>query len=503
MQRSENPYLTVLERNLPRVLSLVSRDSLGASLGIADRRYWAWKTVDFPNASMQSLTGGFARLSKRQNLGESFASVEFSKIAVDLIYAIGPMTSRLGGLAEAFPGEDSFCVTGQVLSEAMDTISVLGTDLSPEDKQQLLDVLSPLAGLLMRNKETHGIISNHLATSALAMVRWGLATGDGRAFSRAESFLEVITRHASSEGWFLEYSGADPGYQTWAMASLAQIFDEAPGLIDPEFLGSSMRFLAPFALPNGGFANGAGVRLTSFLMAVGPELMAGAHPEATFLASFAREHIAHHRFVSLDTVDEPNVAPFFNDVVRSAELFDQTPSMQSVFEQALDNHFPDGGLFVRHHEAGSVVVSSARGGWVCIAEKGRPSQIKPEPVFRDSRAQLFIARSAMAVEVHAGSILVRSQIRQFKSHSQSPVKLLLLRLFVLSVGRRRAPREFMKRLLARYLLTSKPKSVGEFERLVDTRTGETTDRLYSSRTLSDAGVSGAPHHMASYGYWRY
>lgn len=503
MQISENPYLTVLERNLPRVLSLVSRDSLGASLGIADRRYWAWKTVDFPNASMQSLTGGFARLSKRQNLGESFASVEFSKIALDLIYAIGPMTSRSGGLAEAFPGEDSFCVTGQVLSEAMDAIAVLGTDLSPEDKQRLMGVLSPLAGFLMRNEETHGIISNHLATSALAMVRWGLATGDGRAVSRAASFLEVITRHASSEGWFLEYSGADPGYQTWAMASLAQIFDEAPGLIDTEFLGSSMRFLAPFALPDGGFANGAGARLTSFLMAVGPELMAGAYPEATFLASFARKHIAHHRFVALDTVDEPNIAPFFNDLVRSAEFFDQTPSLRPVFRQATENDFPEGGLFVRHHESRSVVVSSARGGWVCIAEDGQPTQIKPEPVFRDLRGRLFIARMAMAVEVHAGSLLVKSQIRRFKSHSQSPMKLLLLRLFVLSLGRWKGPREFVKRLLARYLLTRKHKSVGEFERLVDTRTGETTDRLYSSRTLSGAGVSGAPHHMASYGYWRY
>lgn len=503
MKRHENPYLIVLERNLPRVLSLVSRDSLGHSLGVADRRYWGWKTVDFPNASMQSLAGGFARLSKRQDLDESFAHADFSRAALDMIQAIGPMTSRSGGLAEAFPGENSFCVTGQVLSEAMDALAVLGETVSSEQKQSCLDVLSPLSAFLLRNDETHGVISNHLATSALALVRWGIWTGDNRAVSRAESFLRKISKHASDEGWFMEYTGADPGYQSWAIASLVQISQELPDLCDVKLLESGMRFLAPFALANGSFANGAGARLTSFLMAVGPELMAGSNPEAASLASFARDNIVHRRFVSLDAVDEPNIAPFFNDVVRSAEAFDQTQSIALPSGLALENDFPEAGLFVRHHGSRSIVISAIRGGWVCVAEKGKPSQTKPEPVFQDSGGRLFTPRSATLVEVNSTSVRIRSDIRRLRFHSQSPTKLLLLRLFMLTLGQSRPPRELVKRILARYLLTRREKSVGYLERVVETRNGETSDQIHSSRLLSETWLSGAPHHMASYGYWRY
>lgn len=503
MTNVDNPYLVVLERNLPRVLSLVSRDSLGNSLGVADRRFWAWKTVDFPNASMQSLAGGFARLSKRSNLSDSFRNVDYAVIAKELIHAIGPMTSRNGGLAEAFPGEDSFCVTGQVLSEAMDALIVLEESLTPDEIQNCLDLLSPLALFLLRHDETHGVISNHLATSALALVRWGIRTGDAKAIQRAQSFIGRVDRFASHEGWFLEYSGPDPGYQTWAMSSLTQIFEEAPGLVNPDLIASGMKFLAPFALANGSFANGAGARLTSFLMTIGPELMANSSAEAAFLAGFARKHVPHRRFVSLDAVDEPNIAPFFNDVVRSAELFDRTPTLHPPFSQAEVSDFTEGGLYVRHSGSRSLVVSALRGGWFCVAEEGKTTAVHSEPVFEDLRERLFVARAATEVEVRASSITLRAKIQRFRPNSQSPLKLLILRMFMFTLGKWRAPREYLKRLLSRYLLTRQEKPVGVSERTVDLRTGKAKDEVQSILELSQRELVGAPHHMASYGYWRY
>jgi hypothetical protein len=335
------------------------------------------------------------------------------------------------------------------------------------------------------------------------MIRWGIQTNDSHALIRAESFLAKIARNASKEGWFLEYSGADPGYQTWAIASLALISHEAPELSNSKLLHSGMNFLAPFALSNGSFANGAGSRLTSFLMTIGPELLISTNSAAAFLASFARSNIAHRRFVSLDAVDEPNIAPFFNDVVRSAELFDMTPQIKSSFRQASENDFHEGGLFVRHYESHSIVVSSVRGGLACIAENGKPTQIRPEPVFRDSRTRLCIARVAREIEIHEDSIRLKCDIRHFRSRSQSPIKLLSLRLFMLTIGRWRKPRELVKRLLARYLLTRQEELVGTLERIVDTRTGEITDQIHSKGILSETELSGSPYHMASYGYWRY
>lgn len=301
----------------------------------------------------------------------------------------------------------------------------------------------------------------------------------------------------------MEYTGADPGYQTWAVASLAQIWVEAPEIVDIGLLRSSLKFLAAFALPNGSFAEGVGARLTSFLMSAGPELMAGVLPEASFLAHFARSHIVHRRFVSLDSIDEPNLAPFFNDVLRAAEAFDAAPSLRPEFRQSAEINFPKAGLFVRHHQDRSLIVSSVRGGYVCVAKKGRSTQISAEPVFRDFRSQLFMARAASKVEIGVNSIVVSSEIRLVKSRSQSPMKLVLLRLFFLSIGRWQAPKEYVKSLLVRYPLNGRHKSVGHFQRVVDLQNGETLDRFFSSRKLLETGLFGAPNHMASYGYWRY
>lgn len=498
----ENPYLVVLERNLPRVLSLVSRDSMGSSLGIADRRYWGWKTVDFPNASMQSLAGGFARLSLRQNLDTAFSGEDFSSLSLDLVLAIGKMTSRAGGLAEAFPGEDSFCVTGQVLSESLDALAVLKNRLSREQNQKCLEVLSPLASFLLRNDETHGVISNHLGTSALALARWAFLTGEDRALARAQLFLDRIKDHASEEGWFLEYSGADPGYQTWAVASLAQISDEVPDLVDSRLLSQGMKFVSAFALSNGSFANGAGARLTSFMMTSGPELMAGSNLEAAFLAGFARSNILDHRFVSLDAVDEPNVAPFFNDIVRSAQLFDETPIIESTLRQPQEIDFPGAGLYLRHKNSRSIIVSATRGGWVCLSEEGRRDDVRPEPSFEDPSGRVFVARTATSVDVTNEKVTMVNPIRRFRNHSQSPRKQLVLRTFMMSVGRSRLLRELLKQLLAYFLVTRVEKPIGYLRREVNMQTGEINDQVESKLALSESSLVGAPHHMASYGYWR-
>ena len=503
MQTSNNPYLIVLERNLPRVLSLVSNDSISGSIGIADRRYWAWKTVDFPNASMQSLAGGFARISKLKYLHPSFRQIEFSRIALELIYAIGPMVSKSGGLAESFPGENSFCVTGQVLSEALDAVNVLNEILSPEQKARCFEIIEPLAKFLLKNNETHGIISNHLATSALAMARWANLTKNDKALARAQQFIQTIIHHSNHEGWYREYFGADPGYQSWALSSLAQIDEEAPGLVDFSLINSGMKFLTPFALRNGSFANGAGVRLTNFLMSIGPELLANKIEEAAFLAKFIRSNIAERHFASLDTVDEPNIAPFFNDVVRSANIFESNLKIDSTFSQPINSEFHEGGLYVRHSNSCSAVVSSARGGWTCFAEVGEPSKIYGEPTFKDLEGNVYISRTNSRIEMNINKIIIRGSVQVFTSHSQSVHKLLALRLFMLTFGRWRNPREFLKRLLAKYLIAQNKKTFGNFERIIDLESRTVVDKFNTHLLYVGSELHGAPYHMASYGYWTY
>ena len=178
----------------------------------------------------------------------------------------------------------------------------------------MIDVLKPSAFSALK-KDEHSVISNHLATTALSLARWHNITGDKEAIKKAGQLVDRIRLNSSQEGWMKEYTGADPGYQSWCTSSLAQIFKESPSLAVEDLLDNSFKFLEAFANPDGSFANGCGARMTRFFMPGGAELCSGDFPAATRLANFARRFIAENTFVSLDVVDEPNVTPFFNDLV--------------------------------------------------------------------------------------------------------------------------------------------------------------------------------------------
>ena len=48
-----NPYLTEIQSNLPRILSLIDRDPTNASYGMGDRYHWAWGLIDFGNGTFK------------------------------------------------------------------------------------------------------------------------------------------------------------------------------------------------------------------------------------------------------------------------------------------------------------------------------------------------------------------------------------------------------------------------------------------------------------------
>lgn len=502
-EKQINPYLEVLQRNLVRTLSLVDRNTNSRSSGLADRRFWAWKTVDFPNASMQSLCAGFARLSGNSNLDSEFLSVPFDKIALELVLAIRTVTPKSGGLAEAFPGEHSFCVTGQVLTDAVDAAQVLRGKLSEPEQDEVKEVLHPLANFLLRNDESHGIISNHLATSALAMVRWWNLTGDQGALDRAEKWLGRIRAHASDEGWFKEYDGADPGYQTWALSSLAQIHQINHDIGAEQLLKKGFSFVANFTQPNGSFANGAGRRLTGFMFSTGQEIMKMSDDAALLMADFSRRHINRRRFASLDSIDEPNLAPFFNDVVRSAQIFDQQPTLDEVPQTPREANFPQAGLYVRRSFDKCVTVSASMGGWTSITVPNEPTTIIWPASGLNASGDLVLAAEAETIELSEGFLKLVHPMRRSNLQLQSPVRLFILRLFMATLGKSRFIRELAKKILAHLLIMKVTKSFGRVERRINLQSGEVEEKILNGNLTLLENQRVSPRHMASQGYWSY
>ncbi len=456
--------------------------------------------MDFPNGTFQGASYGLSLLLANNCLPAQFDARRMQQRIEGMIAVVPKLVDRQGALGEALPNEGSFCVTGLVLGDCLGALATLGDRLKAKRRENLVQGLAPLAEFLTRQDETHGIISNHLATNALAMARWSAATGDTRGQDRAALWVERIKSHAHDEGWMREYDGADPGYQSWCTSALAQIAVEAPELDVAPLVEKSFEFLQAFALSDGRFASGCGSRLTRFLMPGGAEIYADQSNAAAQLAVFARRNAQPNTFVTLDAIDEPNIVPFFNDMVLAAIHAKRLDAIEPP--EPRTTGFPAAGLYVHCGSAGQFIINSDRGGWITRSSQ-EVSQDFPEPVAK--RQDGTILRPVRGqIKEHSGTkMIVHADLEPVNRMLPSPGKFVVLRLLSLTVFRSARMGNLVKRLLARLLLSETGRTVSRVERIIDLESATVSDRVIAGEAELVENPHGfSPMHMASQGYWQ-
>ena len=183
--------------------------------------------------------------------------------------------------------------------------------------------------------------------------------------------LERILQNQSSEGWFKEYEGADPGYQSLCTHYLAgaHLIRKDMGLIEP--LTNSIRFLWHFANPDGSFGGHYGSRSTRFYYPSGIVALANEIPEAGALSVFLSDSIASQRVVSLSSIDEPNLTPMFNSYCWAAVLAQEAGNEQTEqirdyasynSEEIFRKDFPQAGMVLDRGADHYTVVNYRKGG---------------------------------------------------------------------------------------------------------------------------------------------
>ena len=149
---------------------------------------------------------------------------------------------RNGSLEEAFPFESSFCVTSLVAAGLLYTIESLENEIGLVKTKEYAEIVEPLISFTKENDESHGFISNHLATAAMALLQWVEVTKDNDAEKKSRDLINRILAKQSKEGWYEEYGGADPGYQTLSMDYLTEIFHKTNDKDLKLSLGKSVNF---------------------------------------------------------------------------------------------------------------------------------------------------------------------------------------------------------------------------------------------------------------------
>jgi hypothetical protein len=520
IQMAAESYAQEIDATLPRILALADRDPLSVTLGMADRQYWSWKLIDFPNATFQGHVNGLACLYASNLLGDKISSQAVVERIQESFRAVRTITRRNGSLEEAFPYERSYCVTALIaydlLRAAEDMARVSSLFLDQNDVEE---TVGPLIGFLKKADETHGIISNHLATAVAALYRWELMAGDKAARQKGDALLSRIYDHRSQEGWFKEYEGADPGYQTLCLTYLVDVLATAPTARLEEVLQQAVEFISHFVHPDGSFGGLYGSRGTRIYYPAGIETLAADNQLAAAVASALRRAIADHRTVPLSAVDQPNLMPVFNSYCRALQARQNAshkatesnlPVLPCETAVPFRRHFTEAGLLVDGGAKHYTVISSSKGG-VVAHWRGRQQTIDdPGVALESSRGKIFTSQTSRPenlaeLDETRGTITITAELRKMEQPLPDPYRFVALRVLNVSVMRMPFVGELIKRMLVRMLITAKRKKIGTVTRTINLGADLYVKQVVSSdcelrevKTQRSFSVI----HMASQGYWQ-
>ncbi len=512
---NKNIYLSQITQTLPRLLSLFDSDQTSDSYGMGDRYYWAWGLIDFSNGSYQGAANGLARLWKSGYWPYETGHRFFLQRLNAIFGAAKNLTRKDGSLEEAFPREGSYCVTALVAYDLLCAIELLENDIEPSTLSDWLGIIAPMINYLNQSDETHAIISNHLATAVAALVRWQLYFRNDESEKKVQLLIARILKHQSTEGWFKEYDGADPGYQTLCTYYLADIHQKRPDLNLLQPLRNSVVFLWHFAHPDGSFGGLYGSRCTRFYFPAGFEMLAAEIPEAAELAYFMGRSIENGKVVTLNTMDESNLIPMFNAYCRAASeseksvqvLQDKRKKIPCITSRSRIN-FPLAGLIIDGGEKHYSIISTHKGGVVMHFKDKKLNICDGGVVVKNSSGKLGSSQSVSPenkIVINQDSVVIKSTIVPMPKQLSKPIDFMILRGLSLTFFRIPPFRERIKKILVYLLITRKKKWPSVNLRKITfgyDLTVEDTLKAPPTFTLIEDQKYFVSIHMASQGYWQ-
>lgn len=447
---------------IPRVLTLLDRDPSSPSHGCFDRNYWHYRTQDFPSGMYQELALPLAQAFASDAPGNRFAGQpRLRELALAGVDFAARSAHADGSCDDYFPNERALGATAFAAAAHAEVLRLLGD----RDPARVAHLRRRCAWLLAN--EESGRLTNHHALVALAVVRTGAWLGDAALLARAREPVERCLSWQHDEGWFPEYEGADPAYQTLTLSFLAEV---AEHLAAPELdtaLDRALAFGAHFLHPDGSYAGETGSRNAAQVLPSGFERLALRSLEARWLAdgwlAGARAGRAAHpdddRIFSHWLQDFP--AAHAARRVRGEAGPERWAPSEGVHD------FPSAGLHVVRRGAWTLVVASGKGGVVRAYRGERLVANDTGLVARAGDARWVMHRNdpATSYERTGEAMIVRGRFHCAPRHLPTPLRQVAFRGLNATLGRV-AP-DLVRRLLQGVLITGHRPAPLRFERRID------------------------------------
>jgi hypothetical protein len=466
-----NYYLDRAMAAVPRLLGAMDRNPYRPTYGCLDRQYWHYRTSAFPSEMYQEGVLPLALVYVTPLPGNRWLGGDRLRELVTAGIRFAARSSHPDGSC------DDYYPYERALGAAVFSLQATA------HAYQLLELNDPKlvrwferrARWLMTHDES-GHLANHQAMAALGLLRVAAITGDEVYRKGAEAKIDTLLRWQCDEGWFEEYGGADPGYQTVSIDCLAKIRRLIGGddrLDEP--LRRAVAFARLFLHPDHSFAGEYGSRGTYHFYPHGMELLIHDNPAAAadaaeladgFLRSLASGTEAHfgddrmfaHQLTGLIEAyrdwspHRPAIAPGGTGVSPVSEETspDETPI----------RYFPRARLLVRRAGSEHTVISAARGGVFKHFSRLGPPVSDAGLIVETTDGRLAVSqqhdptrRIECSAEDRPDCLRVAGLLHWCRFETASPLKQTLLHAGMCTAGR--MCRTLVRRMLQRRLITGR------------------------------------------------
>jgi len=454
-------YLEAAWSAMPRILASVDRNPFGPSYGSCDRQYWHYRTAPFPSEMYQEAALAPAMAYALRLPGNRwFGEPRLAEIAVAVLRFSAKSSHADGSCDDYYPFERALGAAVFSLQAEAEAYRLLELDDSG-----LLRFFERRAEWIAGHGET-GRLTNHHALAALALWRTGTLVGRADLQAAAVARVRDVVESQHAEGWYPEYDGADPGYQTVTIDCLAKLRRRLAASAEyPELVASvdaslrrAVKFAACFQHRDGGYGGEYGSRGTRHFYPHGMELLAADHPPAAALAENFLRSLAADRAARFD--DDRMYVHRVANLIEAYVDWSSTSARGSArpddtATRFAPRYFPGAGLAVVEDDRRQLILSAARGGTFCYTSTGDDGPPEDEGPVIDAGLIVELGDGSVAVsQTHTmdrdiqwadDGVTVTGPLRFARFERVNPWKQALLHLGMCTIGR--VARNFCRRLL--------------------------------------------------------
>jgi hypothetical protein len=448
----------------PRLLSSLDRCPVSSSRGSFDREYWAWATKDFANIDLQRGLLVLGHLYKTKFDGNIYYQQKsiIPWIESGINFWIGQQ-NRAGSFDHLYLNEGSWMATAFTIADFIPLYKLLGNEISIKTKNTWLESMKRGGHFLIKYNEEHGFISNHRAGAACALLGLYHLTSIQTFRNRAFEIIKNIYQEQSKEGWYKEYEGADPGYQTLDVHYQAKLLeysdDQTQGMILSS-VGKSLEYLSYFVGPDGSLGGEYGSRNCPHYFPGGFEVFSNKFPLSEAIAGHCVRGLANIASCGLHDADIRNAIPMATSYVlaHSALLNDvQNEVLKLPYEIITQKIFPESGMFISSSSVRYIIFGASKGGVIKIYDKESQNLLYSSCGYvAECQSKLYTNlhwTSNPEIKLHdlgSGKMQIEVSAPFYRFHADrtmSPIYFLFFRLFNLTIGRFRLVNNFVRKHL--------------------------------------------------------